>query len=47
MSKTLLKMGLVIHSDGQKHEDILIDNDKISAVGDVQKVGSIDEYKSC
>ncbi|MBU0528888.1 amidohydrolase family protein [bacterium] len=38
MNNTILKNGLVIHSDGQKREDILIENDKISAVGDVQDV---------
>ena len=41
MSKTLLIKGMVIHADGQKHEDILIDNDKISAIGDLQKFNDV------
>lgn len=40
MRKILLKNGLVIHAEGQKREDILIENSKITAVGDVQSVGS-------
>lgn len=40
MRKILLKNGLVIHAEGQKREDILIENNKITAVGDVQSVGS-------
>lgn len=40
MRKILLKNGLVIHAEGQKREDILIKNSKITAVGDVQSVGS-------
>ena len=35
MSKILLKNGLVFHAKGQKHEDILIENNIISAVGDI------------
>lgn len=42
MSKTLLTKGMVIHADGQKHEDILINNDKISAIGDLQNVNDVD-----
>ena len=39
-SKTLLQNGLVIHADGQKREDILLENTIISAVGDVNNTGS-------
>jgi len=38
MNKNLLKNGLVIHEDGQKREDILIENGRISAIGDLQNV---------
>ena len=38
MSKTLLINGTVVHADGQKREDILIENGRISAIGDLQNV---------
>ncbi|MCJ7801894.1 MAG: amidohydrolase family protein, partial [Candidatus Marinimicrobia bacterium] len=40
MSKTLLKNGFVVHADGQKQEDILIENGIISAVGDIKHFSS-------
>jgi len=40
MNKTLLKNGIIVNADGQKHEDVLIENKKISAIGDVQSANS-------
>jgi dihydropyrimidinase len=40
MSKTLLKNGLVVHTDGKKRDDILIENGIISAVGDINSSSS-------
>lgn len=38
MSKTLLINGMVVYADGQKREDVLIENDIISAIGDLQNI---------
>ena len=40
MNKNLLKNGIVIHSDGQSKQDILIENNKIAAIGDIISVSS-------
>jgi len=40
MSKILLKNGLVIQADGQKLEDILVSDSKISALGKIPEIGS-------
>jgi len=40
MRSTILKNGLVIHANGQKREDILIENNIISAVGDINNTSN-------
>ena len=40
MRSTILKNGLVIHANGQKREDILIENNIISTVGDINNTGN-------
>ncbi len=40
MRKTLLKNGITINPDGQEHKDVLIENSKISAIGDIQSASS-------
>ena len=40
MSKILLKNGIVIHADGQKRQNVLIDNGKISAIGEIENIDS-------
>jgi dihydropyrimidinase len=47
MSKILLKNGIVIHTDGQKRQNVLIDNGKISAIGDVEYIDSDIELIDC
>ena len=47
MSKTLLQNGTIIHANEHKHEDILIENNKISAVGDVLSYSSDTKVIDC
>ena len=47
MSKILLKNGIVIHADGQKRQNVLIDNGKISEIGQLNGYNSDVEIIDC